>query len=105
MNLKKKKICMCVYLNHFAVHLKLTQHCKPTILQFFKKTVQDLGRANASKEAYSLNFKVKLSLLTVFNKDKLWSKNSQEDTGLSFWSKRDSSALNFLLQFKKRKKT
>ena len=24
-------------LNHFAVHLKLTQHCKSTILQFKKK--------------------------------------------------------------------
>ena len=22
--------------NHFAVHVKLTQHCKPTILQFKK---------------------------------------------------------------------
>ena len=38
MNLKKKKkICMCVYLNNFAVHLKVIQHCKPTILQFLKK--------------------------------------------------------------------
>ena len=25
------------YLNHFVVHLKLTQHCKSTILQFKKK--------------------------------------------------------------------
>ena len=24
-------------MNHFAVHLKLTQHCKSTILQFKKK--------------------------------------------------------------------
>ena len=31
-------IYMCVYLNHFVVHQKLTQHCKSTILQF-KKTV------------------------------------------------------------------
>ena len=28
---------MCVYLNHFAKHLKLTQHCKSTVLQFLKK--------------------------------------------------------------------
>ena len=26
-----------VYMNHFAVHLKLTQHCKSTILQLKKK--------------------------------------------------------------------
>ena len=25
-----------MYLSHFAVHLKLTQHCKLTILQFKK---------------------------------------------------------------------
>ena len=25
-----------VYNNHFAVHLKITQHCKSTILQFKK---------------------------------------------------------------------
>ena len=79
---------MCVYLNHFAVHLKLIQHCIPTILHFKKRNVQDLGRANASKEAYSLSFKVNLSLLTVFNKDKLWSKNSQETVhrGKEIWA-------------------
>ena len=26
-----------VYLNHFAIHQKLTQHCKSTILQFKEK--------------------------------------------------------------------
>ena len=26
-----------VHLNHFAVYQKLTEHCKSTILQFFKK--------------------------------------------------------------------
>ena len=38
-----KRICIYIrtqityiYLNHFAVRLKLTQHCKTTILQFFK---------------------------------------------------------------------
>ena len=36
-------VCVCVrvyiyiYLNHFAVHQKQIQHCKSTILQFFKK--------------------------------------------------------------------
>ena len=29
-------ICIFIKLNHFAVHLKLTQHCKSTILQVFK---------------------------------------------------------------------
>ena len=28
---------ICIKLNHFAVHLKLTQHCKPTILQLKKQ--------------------------------------------------------------------
>ena len=28
---------ICVKLNHFAAYLKLTQHCKSTILQFKKK--------------------------------------------------------------------
>ena len=27
-------------MNHFAMHLKLTQHCKSTILQFKKKEVR-----------------------------------------------------------------
>ena len=32
-----------VYLNHFAVHLKLTQHCKSTILQFKKRRREQGG--------------------------------------------------------------
>ena len=31
-------VCVCVCMNHFAIHLKLTQHCKSTILQLKKKT-------------------------------------------------------------------
>ena len=27
---------LCIYLNHSAIHLKLTQHCDSTILQFKK---------------------------------------------------------------------
>ena len=32
---EKAYVCVCVYryLNRFAVHLKLTSHCKPVILQ------------------------------------------------------------------------
>ena len=30
-------IYIYMYLNHFAVHLKLTQHCKLAILQLKKK--------------------------------------------------------------------
>ena len=29
----KERVCMCVYLNYFAVHLQLRQHCKSAILQ------------------------------------------------------------------------
>ena len=32
---------MYVKLNNFALHLKLTQHCKSTILQFFKKNYKN----------------------------------------------------------------
>ena len=39
MGTKSKKECIYVYrqLSHFAVHLKLTQHCKSTIFQLKKK--------------------------------------------------------------------
>ena len=39
----KKYMCVCVQLNYFAVHLKLTQHCKLTTLQFHstKLSLQD----------------------------------------------------------------
>ena len=37
---ESKKIVMYVELNHFAVHLKLTQHCKSTILQLKNKIKQ-----------------------------------------------------------------
>ena len=30
----KKRGCVYCTLIHFAVHMKLTQHCKPTILRF-----------------------------------------------------------------------
>ena len=35
-NLKYIYLYIHIYLNHFAVHLKLTQHCKFTILQLKK---------------------------------------------------------------------
>ena len=31
-------------MNHFAVHLKLTQHCKSTILQLKKKDKEQSGK-------------------------------------------------------------
>ena len=36
----KKNIYIYIYLNHFAVLLKLTQHCKLTIFQFRKATAE-----------------------------------------------------------------
>ena len=33
----EKNVKNNIYLNHFAVHLKLTQYCKSTILQLKKK--------------------------------------------------------------------
>ena len=38
-NLKKYVYIHIYKLNHFALHLKLTQHCKSTILHFFRKGV------------------------------------------------------------------
>ena len=41
-------MCVYVYLNHFAVQQKLSQHCKSTTLQQnFKK--EDLGQESRSK--------------------------------------------------------
>ena len=37
-------IHICIYLNHFAVHLKLTQHFKSTILQLKKKRERKSSR-------------------------------------------------------------
>lgn len=33
---------MCIYMNHFAIHLKLTQHCTSSILQFLKMIMEHL---------------------------------------------------------------
>ena len=33
---EKEQIYVYAYLNHFAIYLKLTQHSKSTILQYFK---------------------------------------------------------------------
>ena len=32
-------VCVYIYMYHCAVHLKPTQHCKPSILQLKKKTL------------------------------------------------------------------
>ena len=48
-----KRIDTCIrILNHFAVHLKLTQHCKATILQFRKKERGWRLTVNEYKESY-----------------------------------------------------
>ena len=31
--MESEKECVCVYLNHCAVHLKLTRHCKSTTIK------------------------------------------------------------------------
>ena len=38
---ESEKECIYVPLNHSAVYLKLRQHCKPTILKFFKKKFKE----------------------------------------------------------------
>ena len=43
---KKKRIHIYVELIHFAVHLKLTQHCKSTILQLKKKRKCTINKNN-----------------------------------------------------------
>ena len=37
----KEWIHVYVYLNHFAVHLKLSQHCESTIRQYKIKTLKN----------------------------------------------------------------
>ena len=41
---------MNIYLNHFAVHLKLMQHCKSTILQLKKKNKKKKRKKYPEKE-------------------------------------------------------
>ena len=47
-------------MNHFAVHLKLTEHCKPTILQLKKK--KKICSLIYYKQVYFLYFYFWLSL-------------------------------------------
>ena len=56
---------MYVKLNHFAVHLKLTRHCKSTVLQFFKKENRPLGRETKLILPFKADMSV-IKLLTVF---------------------------------------
>ena len=48
----KKNVYIYIYveLNHFAVHQKLTQHCKLTILQFKKEYIQYIIRLKATRQ-------------------------------------------------------
>ena len=41
-------VCMCVELNQFAVRLKLTQHCKLTVLQL--KNKRQINKRKENKE-------------------------------------------------------
>ena len=44
-NLKKNiYICVYIYMNHFAVHWKLTQYCKSALLQYKIKIKLKKGR-------------------------------------------------------------
>ena len=45
-------VCVCMYLNHFGVHLKLTQHYKLTILQFLKKAMKSKHTVNLWVNGY-----------------------------------------------------
>ena len=40
---KEKQIYVYAQLIHFAVHLKLTQHCKSTLLQYKIKIKEKIG--------------------------------------------------------------
>ena len=43
---KKQWVYVCVWLIHFAEHLKLTQHCKPIIPQFKEILIKNFKKAN-----------------------------------------------------------
>ena len=41
---------LCIYLNHFALYLKLTQHCKSTVVQFLKSRIdKEVDSASSHK--------------------------------------------------------
>ena len=51
---EKGWIYVYAQLNHFAVHLKLTQHCKSTIFQYKIKTKKNKMKINKKfKKSYS----------------------------------------------------
>ena len=108
----KKSGCVCVYIyikrNHFAVHLKLTQHCKSTILQYkikikrksnFEKVKVELGflklprgwsntwcywrskEEEKSKESYRY---WKRTLLSIWNKNVI-GQEVTNDLAVSAW--------------------
>ena len=54
-------MCVYIYMNHFAVHLKLTQYCKSIITQFFKKPAfskpnKDVGLIPGSATCWMYEF-------------------------------------------------
>ena len=48
----KKNICVYIYVLHFAVHLKLTQYCKSTILKFQKKNMSLMSTVTAMRQTW-----------------------------------------------------
>ena len=60
----KMKVCVCVY--HFAIHEKLTQHWKLTILQFKKSKNQWKKKENVALEKQLFNRKKKYYITSVY---------------------------------------
>ena len=65
-NLKKNT---CIKLNNFAIHLKLTQHCRSTILQFKKKERNTL--LNNQEITEEIKEEIKKYLETNDNENKI----------------------------------
>ena len=53
-------VCVClyiyIYMNHFAVYLKLTQHCKSTVLQYKIKIKKNGVKGDQEKKISTVNF-------------------------------------------------
>ena len=57
---KRIYICLHITLNHFGVHLKLTQHCESTIVNQldFNKIKNKNTKKLENQKKYNINFKL-----------------------------------------------
>jgi len=77
-------VCVCVYLNHFAVHHRLTQHCKSTTLQIEKKKAFFIARRNINNLRYADDTTLKTESEEELKSLLMRVKEESEKAGLQF---------------------